>query len=428
MRRILETAAFVAVMVALVLAITSLSPAALPRVTKVLPPQDNKSVCLPATGTGVVLAADAEAVGTLSGEPRPAKGPQVLTGQSDPVVLSGSGRPIGGYVNEADAVRSWTPCSPAVSQGVLVVPSARNTELLIVNSDRSDAAVDLTLQGVGGPIESLGARGIAIASNSSRVIALSVLAADVDGPVSVDFRASRGRATIIARTSTPGGLDTASVSTAATSHLLAGVPAGAGSATVLLSNPAERRVAAKVIALGATANYTPEGGGSISIPPRSTIAVPLGASLAGEATALRVTADTDIAAALVTGATALEPAGALLTEQAFVEPVFPATQLAAFAPSGGVLQVSAVDEQATVLVTAEEDGVSTQTTLVVPAGGTVMLPLTASAPHLVTVASDVEVFGAVVLVDTAGAAVLPLVDSGVVTPDPLAAELDPTLN
>src|SRR5690606_4239056 len=113
-------------------------------------------------------------------------------------------------------------------------------ELRIINSDRTDAAIDLTLRGPEGDIAALGSRGIAVSANSVRTIALSVLA-DVEGPVSVEYRASRGRATVVARTRTPAALDSATTLQPATEHVLAGIPAGAGNATVLLANPGQGR-------------------------------------------------------------------------------------------------------------------------------------------------------------------------------------------
>lgn len=428
-RRILETLGYVAVMVALVLGIATVSPAALPRVTRVAPPQDNKVVCLPAGGAGVVFASGVEAIGGL-GEPGGASNGQVVLGeQTEPVVLTGTGSLVGGYLNAIGTTKSWTPCGPALSEGMVLVPTAADTELLLVNSDQGEAAVDLTLHGPAGEIQALGARGIAVAPNTSRVIALSVLT-DQDGPVAVGFRASRGRVTVIARTTTHAAMDSATAFQPATEHLVAGIPQGAGNATVLLANPTAARVAVDVWALGATAEYTPSGGSDISVPAGSTVAVPVGESLAGEATALRITSEAEIGAAVVVGPAPLDPAGPLESEQAIVAPSEPGTELAAFVPAAGVLQLaSAGQEVAVTLRHAVTGGEDTETTLVVPAGRTVSVPLSTEAPQgqLVEVTANSEVFGAVTFLDGAGMAVVPLQPSGLALVEPLDAELDPSL-
>ncbi|WP_461108429.1 DUF5719 family protein [Tessaracoccus terricola] len=429
LRRILETLGYVALLVALVLGITSLSPAALPRVTRVMPPQDNKVVCLPAGGAGVVFAAGVEEIGGLGEPGASAAGFVVLGEQTEPVVLTGTGSLVGGYLNAIGTTKSWTPCGPALAEGMLLVPTAAETELLIVNSDQGEAAVDLTLHGEDGEIRALGARGIAIAPNSSRVIALSVLT-EQTGPVAVEFRATRGRATVIARTTTATALDTATAFRAATEHVVAGIPEGAGNATVLLANPTSERVTADISALGATSEYTPLGGSDLSIPAGSTLAVPLGGSLAGEATALRITSDAEIGASVVVGPALLDPAGPVVSEQAFVAPSERGVKLAAAVPAAGVLQLASAGADATVTLRhTVTGGAETETEIAVPAGRTISVPLAVAAPQgqFVEVEADVEVVGAVTFLDGAGMAVVPLQRSGAAAVEPLDAELDPSL-
>lgn len=427
--RLLETLGYVLAIVALVLGITALSPAALPRVTRVVPPQDSKAVCLPAGGAGALFASGAQAIGAL-GEPAAATADTVvLADQEEPVVLTGSGPLVGGYLNTIGTTRSWTPCGPALAGGMLLVPTAADTELLLVNSDQGEAVVDLTLHGTAGEIPALGARGIAVAPGASRVIALSVLT-DRTGPVAVGFSAGRGRVTIIARTSNATALDSTTAFEPATEHLLAGVPQGAGNATVLLANPTTTRTTVDIAALGATAQYTPHGGSDLSIPAGRTLAVPLAGPLAGEASSLRVTSDAAIGAALVVGSELLDPAGAVTSEQAFVSPSEPGDELAALVPAAGVLQLASAGGAATVTVRHEVlGGQATETVVEVPAGRTVGVPLAVEAPQgqFVEVTADTDVFGAVTHRDGAGAAVVPLQPSGVAVAEPLAAELDPSL-
>src|SRR5690606_26010414 len=119
------------------------------------------------------------------------------------------------------------------------------------------------------------------------------------------------------------------------------------------------------------------------------------------------------------------------SEQAFVAPSEPGTEMAAFVPAAGVLQLASAGDEVTVtlrhaVVGAEE----TETEIAVPAGRTVTVPLAVSAPkgQLVEVRADSAVVGAVTYLDGAGMAVVPLQPSGVAEVEPLDAELDPSLD
>ncbi len=401
-------------------ALTNVAPVPLPRTIEVVPPVESKLVCANMTAPGVLFVTGADAITPLGQESAAAAGPTIVEGFEEPAIIRGGAGLTGGDTTAAPAARAHLPCSPPRSRGIITVPSTASTDLLIVNPDASEAVVDLTLYGVDGEIVALGARGIAVGPFSSRTIALSVLA-DVDGPVGVVHRASRGRATVVARTVAPGILEAATASVTGTEHLLAGVPAGASSVSVLVTNPGNERATLQVQALGAALGYTPEGGADVSVEAHSSASVDLALSLAGEATGLRITADVDVAVTLSTG---------VETDPAFASPVSAAMELGAFAPAGGTLQLSnpgtkEADVEVTIGIIDSEP---TTTSLTIPAGVTATVPMGATAPRgqTVKVVSNSALFGGIVDV-VEGTTVVPLVS--LVEPDvtPVDAEIVPTL-
>ncbi len=409
MRRVLELVIVFAAVTAAVAGITALSPAALPRATYVTPPVDTKVVCLGHDQAGDVYVDGAEALVELGGDSQPAGVATVLQGQEEPIVATSTRAVVGGTHTAAEGVASWTPCSPAVSEGILLVGSTAQTDVLVVNSDPSDASVDLGLFGTGGEISSLGSRGITVAPGASRPVALSVLAPG-EGPLAVEVSTSRGRATLAARTATGAVLDSMTASTPGTRHHLGGIPAGATRVQVLLANPTDVRLSASITAFGAVSSYTPEGGQELSLAPRSTLAVDLGPSLAGEASALEVQADGDVAAGLVVDSGA---------DQGFAGPLMAGSQLAAHGPGGGTLQLSNPSSGDAPVRVGNQS-------YTIPAGTTMTLELTAE-PAVTTVLSEVDLFGAVVHSGDQGVFIVGLQPSGELAADPIAAQLDPAL-
>lgn len=425
MRATLITLVTLAVLVAGGFALTLIRPVPLPRTIEVVPPVSSKLVCPSMAGAGTLLVDGADSIGVLGGDEVAATGPVVMAEQQVPAVIRGGSSMLGGVAASGSGTRAWVPCGPPLSRGTLLVPSAAGTDLLLVNPDASEAVVDLSLYGPEGELVALGARGIAIGPFSSRTIALSVLV-PTDGPVGVEYNASRGRATVVARTDAPGVLEAAAASTPGTEHWLPGIAEGATDASLLVTNPGTDRATVQVTALGATAAYQPEGGADISVPPHTTVAVELASSLAGEATGLHVTSDVDVAAGLSTST----GTGA---DRAFTAPVSASTQLGAFVPDSGVLQVTNPGDADTrvSVTTGTAGGVEAQATVEeygIPAGTTLVIPLMAADPDapVVSVTAVNDVFGAVV--DTTnGVTIAPLSSTADLPSTPIDAEIVPTL-
>ena len=419
MRNILTIVALLALLGG-AFALTNVTPIPLPRTVQVVPPVENKLVCAPMPAPGMLFFDGADAITPLRQERAAAAGPTIVEGFEEPAIISGGTGLAGGDTVTAAAARAHLPCSPPRSGGTIVVPSTASTDLLIVNPDASEAVVDLSLYGVDGEVVALGARGIAVGPYSSRTIALSVLV-DVDGPVGVVHRASRGRATVVARTDGPGVLEAATSSSTGTEHLLAGVPAGATTVSVLVTNPGNERATVQVEALGAALGYTPEGGADITVEPHTSTSFDLALSLAGEATGLRVTSDVEVAVALSTG---------IETDPASASPVSAATELGAFAPAGGTLQLSnpGTKDAEVEISNGVIDVEPTTSTVTIPAGVTTTVPMGATAPRgqTVNVVSDSVLFGAIVDV-VEGATIVPLVSLEETETTPVDAEIVPTL-
>ena len=403
------------------LALTLVSPVPLPRTIEVVPSTTSKLVCATMQESGTLLVDGADTIWRLGEDGDAATGPTRVSDVDQPRVVRGGSSLTAGTMTVRDSARAWLPCTAPTSRGTLLVPGAADTDLVITNPDSSEAVVDLSLYGADGEIVALGARGIAVGPYSSRTVALSVLV-ERAGPVGVSFHASRGRATVTARTTTADGVLAAATAFApSTSQRIAGVAMGATTASLLLSNPGNERAEVDVVADGATMAYQPEGGAAISVPPYSTVAVDLAPSLSGEPTGLRVTSDVDVAVGLSTGTG---------TDLAFTSPVPSSAQLGAYAPAGGVLQLSNPGDTLVAVTVSVDvvDGESTTTSHPVPAGTTINLPLAGVADHgqIVAITAAGPLYGAVTETG-AGVSVVPLGAIGVIAPEPIDAEIVPTL-
>lgn len=403
------------------LALTFLPAAPLPRTIEVAPPVTSKLVCAPIGEAGVLFVDGADTITDLGGDDDRVSGPTLVGDRTTAAVISGGHSLMGGTNVAADGGRTFAACDAPRSQGTVLVPSPAATDLVLVNPDTSEAIVDLSLSGADGEIVALGARGIAVGPQSSRTIALSILA-EGEGAVGVDYRASRGRVGVVARTESVDVLEATTPSTPGREHWLAGIPAGATVATVLVANPGNERATVEVTAHGTSSAYQPEGGSAVTVPAHATIAVDLAASLAGESSGLHITSDVDVAVTLSTGT------GGDLASSA---PVDTAEELGAFGPAGGSLQLSnpgGTAATAQVVVDVIE-GEETTSEVTVAAGTTQSMALPATAPQgqSVAVTSDAPLFGAIVHTE-AGAGIVPLTSTQAVVLEPVDAEIVPTFH
>ncbi|MHA6524321.1 DUF5719 family protein [Tessaracoccus sp. G1721] len=383
--------------VAVAVGLALISPLRKPAAEVIELPRSTSLTCaLP--GTALIGGSGPVTVTALDGAAREVVAPAAdpLTG---PVELSAENR-ISAGVLLARAEPAFAPCGTPATSGMVLVADPSTVELILVNTDPTEAAVDLTLLGPQGEIAAVGARGIALAPGVSRRVALSVLAAT--GPIGVVFDASQGRVAMLAAAVEGRRALVSPPTTVATEHLLAGAPAGATGTRLLVTNPHEDRVDVAIEGMGPAGPYVPAVAESLSIPAMTTIAVDLTAPLAGEATAVRVTAPEAVGAALVTGG-AGSPATVVAGE--------PGADLAGLVPGSGVLQLSNPGRSAAVVaeVTLTPIGgtAATQEVTVEP-GYTVAVAIPAGDPVVVSVAADGELIAAASTPAPAGTVVVPL--------------------
>lgn len=379
----------------------SVTPAAeVPRYTQVMPPQDSLVACLPVVD-GTLLA---DGRGELSVD-----GDEVIEAPfaapvDDVTTLRGIA-PGGGILGEA----LYSPCQSPASVGFLALPRAAGAELRLTNTDASDASVDLTLLGPDGEIVGLGARGIALAPGESRPVALSVIAEGVDGPLGIAWHTTRGRVTATGVTTGEPGHVVGSAPLAER-HVLPGVAEGSDPRIVLV-NPGPDRATAGVTFHGPASSYTPEGGQEISVAPRTATVVELGTGTGGEAGAFTVTSDLELAATLYSRADA--PRGTATAAE-------PDVALTGAVPGGSTLQLTNLGTATANVSVRLGEAVHD---LQVEPGTTATHEIGAGDLVDVDVTSTQPLVGAVV----AGQRIVPLAPGSLAEPEPMNAELVPTL-
>ena len=389
-----------------------LTPAGLPASVTADLPRTTRLTCLQ---TGDVLAHapgnwTATAVGA-SDEIASGTGPALLDGVQGPSVLTADSLAVAG-VYAAGTERTFAPCSPAATSGIITVAEPGESELIITNSDAGEAVVDLTLLGPDGEVTAVGARGIAVAPGVSRRIALSVLAPV--GPVGVAFTASEGRVAMAAVNVEGRAARFVAPTTPAQTQVIGGVPPGAADVQLIVSNPREERAEVTVTALGATSSYEPAATADLLVEPMSSVAIPIAESLGGEAAAIRVDATVEVAAAVTVSGPVGSPATLVAME--------PGAELSA-TTLGGALQITNPGmEPVTAQVSADEEA-----TLTIAPGTTLVQVLPLSPQQLITVAADGPVVASAATSDPTGTIIIPL---GAVADEPGAAgviRLDPHL-
>lgn len=389
-----------AAVVALAISFTPAQP--IERYTSVTPPRDVLLACQP-VGAGTLLA-DGDGELTVDGaEQRGA--PFSLPGTDGLTTLRGIA-PSGGMLTDD---RTWAPCQRPATSGFLALPAAADAEVRITNPDNTDASIDLTLLGPDGEVTGLGARGIVLSPGESRPVAVSVIAGDVQGPLGVVWQASRGRA-VVAGITTGGVTHVAPSGAADMSHVLPGVAEGSRPSLVLV-NPGVDRATVSVRFHSPTNTIIPEGGQEISVPPRSAASVDLSAGTAGDPGAFTVQSDLPVAAALYSGAG--ERRGVAVA-------AVPDVELTGAVPGGATVQLTNVGEgtaDATVRL-----GGSPQSLRIEP-GTTATLPAGEDELVHVEVGSNQPLVGAAVL----GEAIVALAPGSVAEPEPVEAELVPSL-
>ncbi|MGA4508357.1 DUF5719 family protein [Propionibacteriaceae bacterium G1746] len=321
--------------------IASLVPAQRPRPVQVVPTQPLRSLsCAFGGAPGSLITTAPDSVTTdLTGA--------VVDNPSTNGSIRGSvlvdQRAVGvlaaGVRAQSSAGLSWSECAPATTGGAVIVPDPATAEVLLVNPDSPDAGVNMSLSGPSGEIQSPGLRGVVVPGRSMVRVPLNVHA-PAGSPVTLSYEASQGRVQVATRT-TSGAPEQAVTTSAKLVSVFASTPAGASQTRLLLHNPSDQRVEARVEMLGVRGRFAPPNG-EVSLQPNTTVALDLTQTVQGTAMGVVVTGSDELVAMV---------AAVVGPDIAWVLPQQPAHELTDATPAGTLQLVNPSAQDVTASVT-----------------------------------------------------------------------------
>jgi hypothetical protein len=378
---------------------------------------------------------------------------KALSAQTTSVVVAGEGvmatagsaATLSVATEGVDAGLMAAPClAPGTSHwfsGVAATEDDR-TELILTNADDAQAQVDLRFYGRNGRVVVPGSPGLVVEARSTRTVSLTSLVR-TDGPLGLLVQSSQGRVSAVARRSrsdgrTPVGADwQVPASAPATTVVIPGVPEGAGSRQLVVTNPTEERATVGVQVLGLQGPYAPIEAELLDLAPESTGTLELAAGLAGESGTVKLTSDQPVTGAVIS-TSERDPAKPDLAVQSAAGPLV-RTGVSALATTRAgdselILSNSGPAEAQVSFEVLSYEGVTLRTDDVfLGPDGTATRRLTSPAPSylVVRVPDGSSVVGTVVLTkpegDIAGLSTIPLVSPDVASrapqtrPDPAVA-------
>lgn len=291
-----------------------------------------------------------------------------------------------GVRSQSSAGLMWAECRPPATTGAVIIADPSTAELVLVNPDRTDAAVNISLSGATGDIQSPGLRGIIVPAASMVRVPVSVHA-PAGVPITATYRTSQGRVQAAVRSLalTP---EQVVASAPLTEAVFATLPENPDQVRLLLHNPGTVRAEVTIEMLGPRGRFAPANG-AVSLGPNTTLTVDLSAAFAEESMGLVVTSATEVLSMVTT-------TGA--NDIAWVLPHAPETELLDAVP-GGVLQMvnpSANEASVTLTLNAAEGSGPTTETITIPAGASAQRPVVAGEVRIVSttpVAAGVRLSG-----------------------------------
>ncbi|MGH3501357.1 MAG: DUF5719 family protein [Nocardioidaceae bacterium] len=181
------------------------------------------------------------------------------------------------------------------------------SRLVVSNPTPATAVVDMQLFGPGGEVHPAGARGVAIAPGSRKVLDLTRFAPGRKA-LTVHVTASRGTVTSAVQTArlqglTATGTEWIAPATPPARHVLVNAGfSGRGEQRLVITNPGDRQALVRVEVLGKRGAYTPTHFTDLQVPPGSVRVKDLTDVTKSRSAALRVSANVDISAATVSEA------------------------------------------------------------------------------------------------------------------------------
>lgn len=232
-------------------------------------------------------------------------GPSIVTGPAAHLA-SVAGTGTGAQRGVAAAA-----CVPARGSQWLVgirVGQDASAEVLLLNPDAADAAVDLTLIGPEGVLVSPGGRGLVVAAHGSRSVPLGPLVARAalsrDAALAVRVETSQGRVAAFGvqhawSGTSPAGVDwIGAAADPAKISVVPAVPGGKGERLLVVTNPTDRIASVDVGAMGDAGIAARVGADHLDVPAKTTRTLALTSALGGEAVGLRLNASQPVTAAV----------------------------------------------------------------------------------------------------------------------------------
>ncbi|PIF02631.1 MAG: hypothetical protein CR979_01035 [Propionibacterium sp.] len=316
-------------------------------------PTDQSVICAPGRGETTILALgqDQIKVGALGATATDAGSLVNLEKQTKAKVLSSSKRFVAGSFVK-DKSYGWADCVTPRTNAVLQLANPKDSDLILLNPDESETSVDLTLLGPTGEIESSGSRGFGLSPKTSRVVAISKIVPD-NRPIGVLVSATAGRVGVVGRSWDTKYGDFANTSFAGKELIIPGIPSGAKTTKLIVTNPGVRRATIDVAALGGQRMALADAQG-IGIKPGHTTEIDLSKGVAEEALALLVESDLPVIASAITKADG---------DYALVRAVEPYLNGGLVAPAGGSFSVTNPNKKellATVAIDSAGGGLKTE--------------------------------------------------------------------
>lgn len=326
----------------------TLIPAAAPNPPVEVPlPTDQLSVCPIGTSETTIFGRGDDSIRSahLGEELQDSQAQLSISGQTAPVVLASKKRFAAGALTVVGSTSGWSRCLQQRTNGLIALAHPKQSDLLLINTDDTEAALDLTLYGPKGEVTEVGSRGIVLSPKSSRVIGISTLVPD-EAPIGVSIQTTAGRVAAVARTWSAAAGDYTTVSAPGETQLLPGVPANAKTVKVIVTNPGSERANIDISALG-TQTIALAGAQDLAVEPNTTISVDVSSTIGTDPASVQVTSDQPVAASLAVDAGA---------DSALVSHTEPVQNGRVFVPGGGVLSLTNPSEsEVTLTVTAKAD-------------------------------------------------------------------------
>jgi hypothetical protein len=278
---------------------------------------------LPGTSTDGSVTASGQkldlAAGSVATVGAPGRDPLTVTARGDTTrgVFATRVKQAGGMTRCGSPRASWWFAGAGASPGHF-------STLELVNPRSGPAVADVTVWGPDGQVDGAGLRGIAVPSGGAKSLDLAN-AAPASGNLAVHVEVSRGLLVADVEDHAVDVLDPTAGAVAewipdqagpAEHHVLSGLPPPAAETTggpanpalppalregasLVLANPGDNAVVARVRLSGKDGAFTPKGLEPTSVPPQSVVSVPLGTYVDAPGTSVLVDADGPVAAGYV---------------------------------------------------------------------------------------------------------------------------------